>query len=329
MNDNLATRNNLVLLLENAAAPIPNPRSASPSHAALLAAEALNRPILRLVGKGDAPALDNTARVVATLQTKSAVNWPCELSMDALKLGRHTTTSVRARLARRSFDHRFSSPPGCTALPAGDLVDTTALFSATPAATAGVTALTMGGAVDAVTKPGSRGVHLPEMEWATVEWEWPERAHGVSAGCGGAIVAPHVSGPASQGPSALGSGAATSSGSGAGSTECGAIAPRFPRSLSHSPARSLHLPRSLHVCLSSDCGRACDAHADFEDSVDWLPASDDARPAGSKEVCCAECHATSGCKAGVFIADSGQCWLKFSLGGGQMSAPGAVSCKMK
>ena len=58
-----------------------------------------------------------------------------------------------------------------------------------------------------------------------------------------------------------------------------------------------------------------------------LPSSDEVRPASSKESCCAACHSTSGCKAGVFVAN--QCWLKFNLGGGKVSAPGVVSCKLK
>ena len=116
MNDNLPTRNNLVLLAENAASAIPNARSAAPSAAALQAAERLNRPILRLLDTGEAQLAAGAARVVPTLQPAAAAPWPCELSLDAFKLGRHGTAAVRARLARRSFDERFPAPAGCTAL---------------------------------------------------------------------------------------------------------------------------------------------------------------------------------------------------------------------
>ena len=112
MNDNLPTRNNLVLLAENAASAIPNARSAAPSAAALQAAERLNRPILRLLDTGEAQLAAGAARVVPTLQPAAAAPWPCELSLDAFKLGRHGTAAVRARLARRSFDERFPAPAG-------------------------------------------------------------------------------------------------------------------------------------------------------------------------------------------------------------------------
>lgn len=217
MNDNLATMNRLVLLVENANAPIPNARSAAPSLASLQAAETLNRPILRLLEPNDPPTPMSTTRVTTTVQAQSAADWPCELSMDALKLGRHSTTSVRARLARRSYDSRFSAPVGCSTLPTGDSVATNPLFTGTPAATAGVTALTMGGAVDPATKSGSDQVFLPEMEWATVQWEWPDRPQGANAGCGGSISAPRVAGPTSQQSSALNPGNMPAT----GNSECG------------------------------------------------------------------------------------------------------------
>eukprot|EP01043_Picozoa_sp_COSAG02_P088665 COSAG02_NODE_25747_length_650_cov_0.733212_2_plen_70_part_01 len=70
MNDNLATMNRLVLLVENANAPIPNARSAAPSLASLQAAEALNRPILRLLEPNDPPAVMSTTRVTTTVQAQ-------------------------------------------------------------------------------------------------------------------------------------------------------------------------------------------------------------------------------------------------------------------
>ena len=217
MNDNLATMNRLILLVENANAPFQNARSAAPSLASLQAAEALNRPILRLLEPNEPQATTSTTRVTTTIQAQSAADWPCELSMDALKLGRHSATSVRARLARRSYDSRFSAPVACSTLPKGDSVATAPLFTGTPAATQGVTALTMGGAVDPATKPGSDQVFLPEMEWATVQWEWPDRPQGATAGCGDSITAPRVVGPTSQQSSALSLGDMPAT----GSSECG------------------------------------------------------------------------------------------------------------
>ena len=261
MNDNLATMNRLVLLVENAKSPILNARSASPSLASLQAAEALNRPILRLLEPNDPPLIESTARVTATIQTQSAADWPCELGMDALKLGRHSATSVRARLARRSYDSRFPAPAGCNSLQQGHLVDTTPLFSGTPAATGGVTALTMGGAVDPAAKPGSKTVYLPEMEWATVEWEWPDRPHSAPAGCGGSVAAPQVRSPAAQGPSALPLSEAPTS----GSTECGACltcpascACQYHQRTVRSSVSDIKARGSWLCCL-----------AEFEDGIDW------------------------------------------------------------
>ena len=85
------------------------------------------------------------------------------------------------------------------------MIATAPLLTGTPAATEGVTTLTMGGAVDPATKPGSDRVFLPEMEWATVQWEWPDRPQGSSTECGGSVTAPRVTGATSQQPNALSS----------------------------------------------------------------------------------------------------------------------------
>ena len=345
MNDNLPTMNRLVLLVENAHAPIPNARSAAPSLASLQAAEEVNRPILRLLEPAS-PA-ESTTSVSTTIQAQSAADWPCELTMDALKLGRHSATSVRARLARRSYDSRFAAPAGCSTLPSGDFVATSSLFTGTPAAKEGVTALTMGGAVDPATQPGSDRVFLPEMEWATVQWEWPGRPQGATADCGGSISAPRVAGPTSQHPSALSLGGTPD----AGNAECG-------KWLGWMLCRSRAAPQSVSVLLPNiNVVTVTTSGTEYEESTDWcvdlptaqfsqinhmraqlihvrvllvcnrLPSSEEVRPASSKESCCAVCHSTPRCKAGVFVES--QCWLKFNLGGGKVSAPGAVSCKLK
>ena len=302
MNDNLPTRNNLVLLAENAASAIPNARSAAPSAAALQAAERLNRPILRLLDTGEAQLAAGAARVVPTLQPAAAAPWPCELSLDAFKLGRHGTAAVRARLARRSFDERFPAPAGCTALPAGDSVDITPLFGATPAAD-GVTALTLGGAVDSAAQPGARAMYLPAMEWATAEWEWPTRPKGSPAGCSGSVSAPRVVGAVATGKAHLPSAASPVASSASSSGEC-------------------TFEENTDWCALSPHPRA----PPLTRGNARMPASDEARPASSKEVCCGECRAAAGCKAGVFVAASGQCWLKYNIGGGKQQSPGAVSC---
>jgi hypothetical protein len=193
MNDNLPTRNALVLTIGNANGVDDRTFAAEggrPTLASLIAAEELNRPIVHLVQQDDAVVTFNAPRVIATLQKLGAPQWPCDLSLDALKPGRRISTGVRARLARRSFDSRFPAPASCTSLKSSELwVDTSQLFTATPSASTGVTALTLGGAVDKASAARARSVYLPPMEWATFEWDWPSRVQPPpNVACGGSPV---------------------------------------------------------------------------------------------------------------------------------------------
>lgn len=72
---------------------------------------------------------------------------------------------------------------------------------------------------------------------------------------------------------------------------------------------------------SSDC--------EFSPGTDWLPGSEDSRPARSAEECCAICTSVSSCKVGVWDGSSA-CWLKADISGGQTTASSnVISCKVK
>eukprot|EP01044_Picomonas_judraskeda_P029631 COSAG03_NODE_10340_length_656_cov_1.734291_1_plen_180_part_10 len=60
-----------------------------------------------------------------------------------------------------------------------------------------------------------------------------------------------------------------------------------------------HYAKTNHACGAS----LTPAMIHFDFVCDRLPSSDEVRPASSKESCCAVCRSTSGCKAGVFVAN--------------------------
>jgi hypothetical protein len=177
MNDNLPTRSSFILIVEQGVNQPPTGAAASggaPTLRSLVAAEQLNRPVLRLVVESTVALSATVHRDIPTLQTLTAAPWPCDLHLDALKIGRRSPEDARARVARRSFDSRFAAPAGCVAVPLaqGNWVDVASLFGGTPAAEHGVMPLTLGGQVDVTDDVPTRKVYLPQMEWATVEWPW-------------------------------------------------------------------------------------------------------------------------------------------------------------
>ena len=179
MSDNLPVQTTLALLFESAQSggDLKSAEMFAPSLASLLASEWVNRPLVVSIFPGEAQL--SAARLVRTVQADSdaLADWPCDLSLDALKLSPTSETGslVRARLARRAFDSRYGLPPYCATTPQNAastaVMDASKLFTATDASK-GVKVLSLGGhGADTL----QQHFYLPAMEWALVEFTWPDR----------------------------------------------------------------------------------------------------------------------------------------------------------